>query len=216
MRALAAVTIPSCGQLHESVMKEAYLGPYSKSSIFCRVPSRRRHRSQSHVLLSQRRPNQSPKGGDDDDVLDDLLNSYGKVVYKRADQNPSSVEADDDSESLFFAVTLAKVANDVKAADIRVLFVKPLVYWTRFFIIATAFSHPQIDAVGTRIRDIAEKQFRKVAIGDMKPDSWTLLDFGDVVVHIFLPQERAFYNLEEFYGNATPIKLSFDSPPSQN
>lgn len=46
------------------------------------------------------------------------------------------------------AVSMAKVASDVKAADIRVLFVKPLVYWTRFFIIATAFSRPQIDAIG--------------------------------------------------------------------
>jgi len=42
---------------------------------------------------------------------------------------------------------MAKVANEVKAADIKALFVKPLVYWTRFFIIATAFSLPQIDAV---------------------------------------------------------------------
>jgi ribosomal silencing factor RsfS len=31
------------------------------------------------------------------------------------------------------------------------------------------------------------------------------------VVHIFLPQQRAFYNLEEFYGNATPIELPFDT-----
>lgn len=46
------------------------------------------------------------------------------------------------------AVAAAKVASEVKAADIRVLFVKPLVYWTRFFIIATAFSRPQIDAIG--------------------------------------------------------------------
>lgn len=46
------------------------------------------------------------------------------------------------------AVAMAKVASDVKAADIKVLFVKPLVYWTRFFIIATAFSRPQIDAIG--------------------------------------------------------------------
>lgn len=34
---------------------------------------------------------------------------------------------------------------------------------------------------------------------------------GDVVVHIFLPQQRAYYNLEEFYGNATPIELPFDN-----
>lgn len=46
------------------------------------------------------------------------------------------------------AVAAAKVASEVKAADIKVLFVKPLVYWTRFFIIATAFSRPQIDAIG--------------------------------------------------------------------
>lgn len=46
------------------------------------------------------------------------------------------------------AVAMAKVANEVKAGDIKVLFVKPLVYWTRFFIIATAFSRPQIDAIG--------------------------------------------------------------------
>ena len=43
---------------------------------------------------------------------------------------------------------MAKVASEVKAGDIKVLFVKPLVYWTRFFIIATAFSRPQIDAIG--------------------------------------------------------------------
>lgn len=42
---------------------------------------------------------------------------------------------------------MAKEASEVKAADIRVLFVKPLVYWTRFFIIVTAYSRPQIDAI---------------------------------------------------------------------
>ncbi|XP_077230350.1 protein Iojap, chloroplastic-like isoform X2 [Tasmannia lanceolata] len=149
--------------------------------------------------------------GDTDEMFDDLFDKYGKVVFRRNDQKPPSAEADDDAESLSFAVALAKVASEVKAADIRVLFVKPLVYWTRFFIIATAFSRPQVDAMGSKIRDIAEKQFEKVATGDTKPNSWTLLDFGDVVVHIFLPEQRAFYNLEEFYGNATLIELPFDT-----
>lgn len=49
---------------------------------------------------------------------------------------------------LVVAVEMAKVASEVKAGDIKVLFVKPLVYWTRFFIITTAFSRPQIDAIG--------------------------------------------------------------------
>ncbi|KAJ6967285.1 hypothetical protein NC652_004746 [Populus alba x Populus x berolinensis] len=110
-----------------------------------------------------------------------------------------------------FAVEMAKVASDVKASDIKVLFVKPLVYWTRFFIIATAFSRPQIDAINSKIRDLAEKKYGKVPSGDRKPNSWTLLDFGDVVIHIFLPPQRDFYNLEEFYGNATPIELPFEN-----
>ncbi|KAF3670166.1 Protein Iojap, chloroplastic [Capsicum annuum] len=148
---------------------------------------------------------------DTDDMFDDLLKKHGKVVYKRNDQKTASEEIDDDAESLSFAMAVAKVASDVKAGDIKVLFVKPLVYWTRFFIIATAFSRPQIDAIGTRIRDMAEEQYGKVASGDSKPNSWTLLDFGDVVVHIFLPQQREYYNLEEFYGNAASIELPFEN-----
>lgn len=101
----------------------------------------------------------------------------------------------------------------MKAADIRVLFVKPLVYWTRFFIIATAFSRPQIDAIGSKIKDLAEQQYGRVATGDTKPNTWTLYDFGDVVVHIFLPPERDFYDLEEFYANAPPVDLPFENQP---
>ncbi|RWR95335.1 Protein Iojap/ribosomal silencing factor RsfS [Cinnamomum micranthum f. kanehirae] len=170
--------------------------------------------SRSHLLLrSQNQPNNN-LSEDTDEMFDDLFEKYGKVVFRRNDQKPPSAEAEDDAESLSFAVALAKVASDVKAGDIRVLFVKPLVYWTRFFIIATAFSRPQIDAIGSRIRDLAEKQFKRVATGDYKPNSWTLLDFGDVVVHIFLPQQREHYNLEEFYANATPIELPFDTQSS--
>ncbi|KAK9937539.1 hypothetical protein M0R45_014320 [Rubus argutus] len=155
---------------------------------------------------------------DTDDMFDDLFDRYGKVVYSREDNKPPSAEVDDDAESLSFAVELAKVANEGKAGDIKVLFVKPLVYWTRFFIIVTAFSRPQIDAhlydfFKSKMRDLAEKKHGKIPTGDSKPNSWILLDFGDVVIHIFLPPQRAFYNLEEFYGNATAIELPFANQP---
>ncbi|XP_068323044.1 protein Iojap, chloroplastic-like [Pyrus communis] len=148
---------------------------------------------------------------DTDDMLDDMFEKYGKVVYSSNDRKSPSTELDDDAESLSFAVAMANVANDVKAGDIKVLFVKPLVYWTRFFIIATAFSCPQSDAIASRIRDMAEEKYGRVPSGDSKPNSWTLLDFGDVVIHIFLPPQRAFYNLEEFYANATPVELPFEN-----
>ncbi|KAK8950370.1 hypothetical protein KSP40_PGU012230 [Platanthera guangdongensis] len=211
MPALAAAAAPYSGH-HQCTAREKHLSMQFRSKRSARLNSQRRPRCRLQVSICQSRPsNDSVVGVDDDDALDDLLNKYGKVVYQGGDLKKPSEEAEDDAESLSFAVALAKVANDVKAADIRVLFVKPLVYWTRFFIIVTAFSRPQIDAIGSRIRDIAKKQFTRTASGDTKPNSWTLLDFGDVVVHIFLPPQRAFYNLEEFYGNATLIELPFDN-----
>ncbi|GJM98398.1 hypothetical protein PR202_ga15409 [Eleusine coracana subsp. coracana] len=116
------------------------------------------------------------RGDDADKLLEDLLKQHGEVVYSSG--GSPAVEADDDAECLSFAVSLAKAASEIKAADIRVLCVKRLVYWTRFFIILTAFSNAQIDAISSKMRDIGEKQFSKVASGDTKPNSWTLLDFG--------------------------------------
>ncbi|XP_057870748.1 protein Iojap, chloroplastic isoform X2 [Cryptomeria japonica] len=150
-----------------------------------------------------------------EEELDKLLDEYGEIVFTNPNQRSPSAELNDDAESLSFVVALAKAADDIKAVDIQVLCVKRLVYWTSFFIIATAFSNPQIDAIGKKMRDIAEQQFKKFPTGDVKPNSWTLLDFGEVVVHIFLPQQREFYNLEEFYGNATPIELPFKTEVSR-
>nr|BAJ87973.1 predicted protein [Hordeum vulgare subsp. vulgare]BAJ90794.1 predicted protein [Hordeum vulgare subsp. vulgare] len=148
-----------------------------------------------------------------DELFEELLQKHGEVVYSSGGAGSAALasEADEDAECLSLAVSLAKVASEVKAADIRVLFVKPIVYWTEFFIILTAFSNAQIEAISSKMRDIGEQQFSRVASGDTKPNSWTLLDFGDVVVHIFLPPQREFYNLEEFYGNATPIELPFET-----
>ncbi|PKA60389.1 Protein Iojap, chloroplastic [Apostasia shenzhenica] len=208
-----SATIPSSCLLYPQATA-TYLSLLSRTSRPLPRSFQRRPPCRLQISLCQKRPEYNPDRVDTDEVFDDLLKKYGKVIYKSGDKKSPGEDADDDAESLSFAVTLAKVANDVKAVDIRILFVKPLVYWTRFFIIVTAFSRPQIDAIRFRIGEIAEKQFKKVASGDTKPNSWTLLDFGDVVVHIFLPQQRAFYDLEEFYGNATPIELPFETRTS--
>ncbi|PON77185.1 Protein Iojap/ribosomal silencing factor RsfS [Parasponia andersonii] len=194
---------------------------FSNCKSFWRTP-----RSNSSILSSRRFSYSISASGkeaedgfiqnaseDTDEMFEKLFDRYGKVVFRRNDKKPPSAEVDDDAESLSFAVAMAKVASEVKAGDIKVLFVKPLVYWTRFFIITTAFSRPQIDAIASKMRDLAEKKYGKAPSGDTKPNSWTLLDYGDVVIHIFLPQQRAFYNLEEFYANATPIELPFENQP---
>eukprot|EP00897_Mesotaenium_endlicherianum_P002193 jgi/Mesen1/2000/ME000147S01098 len=149
----------------------------------------------------------------DEGELDDLFEKYGETLLSDPTVTREAQEAADEAESLSLAMAIAEAANDGKGGEILVLNVKPLVYWTRYFVIVTAFSKPQADAIAKRMRDIvAEKFHRKQSGGDRQNSSgWTLVDFGDVVVHLFMPKDRSFYNLEEFYGNAAVVDLPFTS-----
>eukprot|EP00245_Coleochaete_scutata_P011716 TRINITY_DN4410_c0_g1_i1.p1 TRINITY_DN4410_c0_g1~~TRINITY_DN4410_c0_g1_i1.p1 ORF type:complete len:266 (+),score=54.46 TRINITY_DN4410_c0_g1_i1:97-894(+) len=145
----------------------------------------------------------------DEEELDELLATHGEVVFSTPNTEQNSQDEDDETEA--FALAVAEAANETKAAEIQVLHVKPLVYWTSFFVIVTAFSRPQSNAICKKIKDMAEERFQRVQMaGDKEAvNSWTLLDYGDVVIHIFLPRDREFYNLAEFYGNAKSIPLPF-------
>ncbi|XP_024527588.1 protein Iojap, chloroplastic [Selaginella moellendorffii] len=149
--------------------------------------------------------------------IDALMKEYGNVV--RSDPEPRKSSAEDanaDAEALSMATALATAANEVKAVDIKLFHVKPLIYWARYFLIASAFSMPQVNAIVGRIEDIAQEQYGKIPRPSGKPSGWTLMDFGDVVVHIFLPSQREFYNLEEFYANAPLVELPFVSESSSS
>ncbi|MCO5555976.1 hypothetical protein L7F22_009520 [Adiantum nelumboides] len=114
----------------------------------------------------------------DEDELDALFEKHGEVVIADSTPRPVSGEADDDSQSLALAVALAEAANNTKAVDILVLHVKPLVYWTRFFVIATAFSRPQLGAISKKMRDVGDERFKVHPRGESKPNAWTLLDYA--------------------------------------
>ena len=82
--------------------------------------------------------------------------------------------------------------------------------WARFFVVATAFSKPQVNAALGMVLDAAAKEGRKL---DLEPavSGWVCCDFGDVVAHIFTPQDREFYNLSGLYGKAKRVPLGFES-----
>eukprot|EP00270_Netrium_digitus_P011117 TRINITY_DN3513_c0_g1_i1.p1 TRINITY_DN3513_c0_g1~~TRINITY_DN3513_c0_g1_i1.p1 ORF type:complete len:325 (-),score=56.13 TRINITY_DN3513_c0_g1_i1:363-1337(-) len=124
----------------------------------------------------------------------------------------AALPSDSDAEGELLALSMAVAAYDGKGSDILVLRVKSLVYWTSYFVIVTAFSRPQVEAIARRMRDAAEENFNRIQAGGDRgsnSSSWTLLDFGDVVCHVFLPKEREFYDLERFYTNAPRLQLPF-------
>lgn len=136
---------------------------------------------------------------------------HGAVVLSGTGSRGQGPNAPSEEESEELAIALAVAASDTKAGDIRVLDVRPIVYWTQYFVIATAFSRPQMDALAKRISDLAETQYgRALCAGERKaPGPWTLMDYGDVVVHLFSPREREQYAIEGFYANAKDVSLPF-------
>jgi ribosome-associated protein len=108
------------------------------------------------------------------------------------------------------AKTIAEAADDRKAADLVLLRVVEVSYLTDYFVLATGFSRAQVRAIADSIEEKVETELsRNPARIEGKTDaSWILLDYGDVIVHVFLPEEREFYSLEAFWGHAERIEFS--------
>ena len=106
----------------------------------------------------------------------------------------------------------ARVADDKKANDLLVLRVREVFSIADYFVICTVNSGPQ----GRAIADEIEEQLRKagrrhIGIEGREEGSWILLDYGDVVVHIFMPGTRDYYQIEMLWGDAPRVDLTADS-----
>lgn len=78
-------------------------------------------------------------------------------------------------------MSLAEAANDVKGSEIQGLCARPLIYWACFVVVVTAFSKPQIDAVGKSMWEVAEEKFNPYPKSNVEPNALTSLDFGNLV-----------------------------------
>lgn len=96
-----------------------------------------------------------------------------------------------------------KALEDKLAIDIRVLEISPLSVIADYFVIASGSNPNQLKAMA----DEVEEQMYKVGFKinhteGVATKSWMLLDFGDIIVHLFNKEDRDFYNLERIWGDA--------------
>ncbi|MEG3439283.1 ribosome silencing factor [Pannus brasiliensis CCIBt3594] len=108
--------------------------------------------------------------------------------------------------------TIANAADDRKAGDITILKVADISYLADYFIIVTGYSTTQVRAIADSIEAAVELECDRVPrrVEGKAEGSWILQDFGDAIVHIFLPKEREFYNLEAFWGHAERLPSPTD------
>ena len=115
------------------------------------------------------------------------------------------------SEQIAYAI--AEAADDKKAQDIVLLKVAAVSYLTDYFVVVTGFSKPQLRAICDSVEQKVADDFEREPIRvEGKTDGrWVLIDYGEVIVHVFLPEEREFYNLEAFWGHAEKIDYGVES-----
>lgn len=111
------------------------------------------------------------------------------------------------------ASLIADVLDEKKAADIRLLDVGDLLQICEVFVICTGGSRRQVLTLAEEVEERAEAQGRRALRVEGRPDAqWVLIDFGDVVVHVFQPQTRDFYSLERLWGDAPRLDWQSATP----
>lgn len=124
-----------------------------------------------------------------------------------------------------FAIEVARQLQDDKCSDVVVLDLRGISQATDFFIVASGTSQRQMRSAGVHIEEYARSQQIKTISHNLndRDSNWFVLDFVDVVVHIFEPETRAFYDLEMLWGDAAAVawerpernRDTGDAPPSE-
>ena len=108
-----------------------------------------------------------------------------------------------DLDSGIVSKLAATAALDKRATDVVVLDLRELTIVCDYFVIASARNTIHSKAVADGIAErLAEEGRRPRHIEGLPTATWVLMDYGDVVVHIFLPDERGYYDLERLWQDA--------------
>jgi len=99
-----------------------------------------------------------------------------------------------------------EAAGEKQAVDISLLDVREVCTFANYFVICSGESARQLQAICEEIEQSLKKQGVRVIHREGTSDSgWMLYDYGDVVIHVFAPEERNFYQFDELWHKATPI-----------
>lgn len=106
-----------------------------------------------------------------------------------------------------FAITIADILADTPAAHTRVLDIRAISSLADFFVITSADNERQLRAVTRQLTDeLNNRKVRPTRVEGDQTSGWILVDYSDVVVHIFHAELRQFYNLEDLWQEA-PVLL---------
>ncbi|MBU6282929.1 ribosome silencing factor [bacterium] len=125
------------------------------------------------------------------------------------DEAPDAIRA--------LAETCAEAALDKKATDVVMLDVRGLTSLADWFVLASGRSDTQVRAIAESVEEACRgRERRPLCVEGLRHGQWVLLDYGDVVVHVFYGPVREFYDLERLWAKAPRIAVEAEpAPPAE-
>ena len=112
-------------------------------------------------------------------------------------------------EAKKMALDIAKLLDEKKAMDVAVIDISPKASFADYFVMASAGSERQLDALVDNVDDALEPQkiFPKSVEGK-RSSGWILMDYGDVVINVMTVEMREKYNIERIWGDCESLEIN--------
>lgn len=105
------------------------------------------------------------------------------------------------------AVKSAALALDKKAFNVKILDIRKVSTIADYLVLATGTSDKQVIAIADSVRTGLKKFGKALDIEGAREGKWVVIDYGDVIVHVFLEDMRSYYNLDELWSNAEEMTV---------
>jgi len=127
----------------------------------------------------------------------------------KLETNPSSLSSENQISGRELALKVAEAALDKKAARIEIIDVRGKVDYTDYIVVMSGRSDRQVAAIARGIEEDLKHKYgsRCSGVEGLPQGNWVLLDFGDVVAHIFHQDTRGYYDLEALWLDADRVEF---------
>lgn len=105
------------------------------------------------------------------------------------------------------AIKCAAFALDKKALDVKVLEIKKISSIADYLVLASGRSDRQVQAIADSVKTGLKPFDRPIDTEGYEEGRWVVIDFGDIIVHVFQEEIRAMYNLDELWGRAPQLEI---------
>lgn len=130
-----------------------------------------------------------------------------RTIVTNSSAGAAAVIDDQSNPALKRALIAAQTADDNRGRDIVILDLREMTTFFDYFVVVSGTSRRQLHAISEEIDHALEEGLgdQRIGIEGYRESRWILLDYGDVVIHIFEPETREYYDIENLWGHAKKV-----------